>query len=329
MRFADPAFLIALAVPVVVLVRRWIRRKAPPVARLAFPSLTLAAQLPQSLRARWRNLPSLFAVAGLVLLVLALARPQVPGAAEPTKAKSRNIMLVLDISSSMKARDFTPNRLHAAKTVMREFIKRRQGDLMGLVIFAGKAFLQAPLTNDVDVLDRLVDQAEMGLLPDGTAIGTALALGVGQLKELPRNSGVVVLITDGANNTGQPGPMQAAEAARALGIRVHAIGLSSADTSNTWLNGVWSVRTLSARLSGRDEAALKTIAARTGGQYYRASDPETLEQIMGEIDPLERIEVNVSETRHWRELFPWFVGIGLILTALGTGLDTTWLRRVP
>ena len=329
MRFADPVFLGALVVPAAVLVHRWIRRKAPPSGRLAFPALVLAARLPQSLRARWRHLPATFAVAGLVLLVLALARPQVPGAAEPTKAKSRNIMLVLDISSSMKAQDFKPNRLHAAKIVMREFIKRRQGDLMGLVIFAGKAFLQAPLTNDVEVLDRLVDQAEMGLLPDGTAIGTALALGVAQLKELPRNSGVVVLITDGANNTGQPGPLQAAEAARALGIRVHAIGLSSADTSNTWLNGVWSVRTLSARLSGRDEAALKTIAARTGGQYYRASDPEALEQIMAEIDPLERIEVNVSETRRWHELFPWFVAIGLILTALGTGLDATWLRRVP
>ena len=137
-------------------------------------------------------------------------------------------MLALDISSSMKAGDFQPgNRLEVARRVLADFVRRRDGDLMGLVIFAGRAFLQAPLTPDTDLLERLLGQVDIGQLPDGTAIGTALALALGQLKDLPAEASAIVLITDGANNTGRPRPFVAAEAAQALGIRIHAIGLST------------------------------------------------------------------------------------------------------
>jgi Ca-activated chloride channel family protein len=213
--------------------------------------------------------------------------------------------------------------------MLRQFVRRREGDLVGLVIFAGKAFLQAPLTPDLDLLDRMLEKVDIGLLPDGTAIGTALATSLNQLKQLPPAASVVVLVTDGANNTGQPSPAEAAEAARALGIRIHAIGLTSPDTTSVALNGVWSVRSLAARLTGRDEAALKRIAARTGGQYYRATDPASLDRIMSEIDPLERIEVTVRETRQYHELFPWFLAAGLLMLALDGVLRTTWLRPVP
>jgi Ca-activated chloride channel homolog len=181
----------------------------------------------------------------------------------------------------------------------------------------------------VDVLDRLAEQVDIGMLPDGTAIGTALTLSLNQLKSLPHGACAIVLITDGANNTGEPSPAQAAEAAKALGIRVHAIGLSSADTSSLALNGVWSVRSLSGRLTAGDEATLKDIAARTGGQYYRATDPEALEQVMREIDPIERIEVEVNETRQYHELFPWLLGLGTALLLLEALLRATWLRILP
>jgi Ca-activated chloride channel family protein len=327
MRFASPALLLLLLLPLAGAIRAWLRRRRPPAARLAFPGLRFAAGLPRSARERFHALPALLLLLGSTALIVALARPQLAGEAEPTRVRSRNIILALDISSSMKATDFQPgNRLEVARTILRQFIQRRQGDLMGLVIFAGRAFLQAPLTTDVAVLDRLAERMEIGLLPDGTGIGTALTLGLNQLKNLQKNASVIVLITDGANNTGVPSPMQAAEAAHALGIRIHTIGLSSADTNSLALNGVWSFRSLAPRLTGKDEAALKEIAARSGGQYYKATDPQALEEIMSEIDPMERIEVTVSESRKYYELFPWFLGAGVVLLLLEAFLGATWLR---
>ncbi len=330
MHFANPWFLLFLLGPALVLWRRWRGRRQPPAEHIAFPGLALAGGIRVSGRARWHWLPSMMGVIAPTLLITALARPQLAGDAEPIRVHSRNIMIALDISSSMKATDFQPgNRLQVARTVLRDFIKRRQGDLIGLTIFAGKAFLQAPLTTDLDVLDRMVEQVTIGTLPDGTGIGTALGLSLNQLKNLPRNACAIILITDGANNTGEPTPVQAAEAAKALGIRIHAIGLSSGDTSQVALNGVWSVRNLAGRLTGRDEAALKDIAARTGGQYYKATDPEALSRIMSEIDPLERIEVEVSETKEYHELFPVIAGAGLALLLLDLLLRATWLRTLP
>lgn len=330
MRFAQPFFLLLLLVPAWLIWRRWRGRHGPPVHHIAFPALVLAKGLRTTPRARWTWLPAVLGMFAPLMLIVALARPQVAGEAEPIRVRSRNIMIALDISSSMKATDFKPgNRLEVARTVLRDFIKRRQGDLIGMTIFAGKSFLQAPLTTDLDVLDRMVEQVSIGTLPDGTGIGTALALSLNQLKNLPRNACAIILITDGANNTGNPSPVQAAEAAKALGIRIHAIGLSSGDTSQVALNGVWSVRNLAGRLTGRDEAALKDIAARTGGQYYKATDPEALANVMKEIDPLERIEVEVSETREYHELFPMLAGAGLALLLLDLLLRATWLRTLP
>lgn len=330
MRFAAPLFLALLLVPLGLVWQRWRARRRPPAERLAFPVLRLVRAAGTTARSRWHRLPASLALLGAVLLISALARPQVPGDADPTRVRSRNIMLILDVSSSMKATDFQPgNRLAVARDVLRQFIKGRQGDLMGLIVFSSRAFVQAPLTTDIDVLDRLVGQVEIGMLPDGTAIGTAMALGLSQLKTLPAKASVVVLITDGANNTGEPTPRQAAEAAKALGIRIHTIGVSSPDTTSIALNGVWSLRSLSGRLSTRDEAALKDIAARTGGQYYKATDPEMLKQVMAEIDPIERIEVEISETRRYHELFPWLVAGGVALLLLEMLLRATWLSRLP
>jgi Ca-activated chloride channel family protein len=239
-------------------------------------------------------------------------------------------MLALDISSSMKAGDFQPgNRLTVARRVVTEFVQRREGDLVGLVLFAGRAFLQAPLTPDVALLQRILARVDIGLLPDGTAIGTALALSLGQLKDLPVKASTIVLITDGANNTGQPTPPVAAEAARALGIRIQAIGLSTRDTTSVPLNGVWRVGSTAPRLTTGDELTLQRMAERTGGRYYRATDPEALDGIMSQIDRAERVDVHVGETRDYRELYPYLLAPALLLLTLELGLGLTWLRTLP
>ena len=230
----------------------------------------------------------------------------------------------------MKAGDFQPgNRLTVARRVVSDFIQRRHGDLVGLVLFAGRAFLQAPLTPDLQLLQATMKRVDIGLLPDGTAIGTALALGLNQLKDLPVKASTIVLITDGANNTGKPTPLLAAEAARSLGVRIQAIGLSTRDTSSVALNGVWRVGSTMPRLTGRDEAALQRIAERTGGRYYRATDPEALQGIMSEIDRLERSEVHVAEIRDFRELYPFFLLPALLLLLLELNLRAIWLRSLP
>lgn len=330
MRFADPAVLALLLLPAGYAVQLWRTRRRPPRGHLAQPALGFIADLPARGRARWLPLLPLLRLLAVVLLMFALARPQAPKDIREIRLRSRNIMLALDISSSMKAGDFQPgNRLAVARRVVTEFVQRRQGDLVGLVIFAGRAFLQAPLTPDVGLLQGILHRVDIGMLPDGTAIGTALALSLNQLKDLPVKASTIVLITDGANNTGRPTPLVAAEAARALGIRIQAIGLSTRDTASVPLNGVWRVGSTAPRLTSRDEAALERMAQRTGGRYFRATDPEALDGIMSQIDKAERMDVRVGETREYRELYPFVLGPGLLLLALELALGLTWLRRLP
>jgi Ca-activated chloride channel family protein len=330
MRFADPWFLLLLLAPAAYAWALWRERRRRPSARIAFPSLAFLGDAPRSGRARWRWLPPALRIAGLALLTLALARPQRPHDVREIRSRSRNIMLALDISSSMKASDFKPgNRLEVARHVLSEFVRRRQGDLMGLVIFAGRSFLQAPLTPDTDLLGRMLDRVDLGMLPDGTAIGTALATCLNQLKDLPPKASVIVLITDGANNTGKPTPLVAAEAARAIGVRIHTIGVSAKDTSGLSNKFIWREGRTPDRLTSSDEVVLRRIAERTGGDYFRATDPEDLERILKEIDPVERTDVRISETRDYRELYLLALVPGLFLLGAELALGATRLRTVP
>ena len=328
MSFASPWVLLLLTIPLLRDCIRWRGGRSPGTALpYAAPGV---GSLPRTARQRWAHLPRWLEALGLGLVVLALARPQWNAGSEEVRLRSRNLVVALDISSSMKATDFQPgNRLEVARTVLREFVRRREGDLVGLVIFSGKAFLQAPLTSDVELVGRMLDQTELGQLPDGTAIGTALAVALNQIKQLPATSSAVVLITDGANNTGEPTLPQATEMARALGVRVHAIGLTAADTISYELNSVWSVRTKASRLSKQDEDRLTQVASRTGGVFARASDPAALDSVMQAIDPLERREVPVREIRDRRELFPLALALGLLALVLQSVLAATWLRTGP
>jgi len=263
------------------------------------------------------------------LTSFAAANFQTPGGGENIRRQGLDVMIALDVSKSMMATDIQPNRLEKAKLLVNRLIDKLENDQIGLVLFAGRAFLQAPLTPDLQLLQATMKRVDIGLLPDGTAIGTAVALGLNQLKDLPVKASTIVLITDGANNTGKPSPLLAAEAARSLGVRIQAIGLSTRDTSSVALNGVWRVGSTLPRLTGRDEAALQRMAERTGGRYYRATDPEALQGIMGEIDRLERSEVHVAEIRDFRELYPFFLLPALILLLLELNLRALWLRSLP
>ncbi|MFL5521937.1 MAG: VWA domain-containing protein [Gemmatimonadales bacterium] len=326
MRFANAPLLLLLVLPALAAWQLWQRRAT---ARIAFSAVGLLREAPRR-RARWARLPEWLAIAGLAALVVALARPQLPSGVERVTRRSRNIMVALDISSSMKATDFQPvNRVTAARAVLRDFVLKRDGDLVGFVIFAGKAFVQAPLTTDVGLIGGMLERSDIGQVPDGTAIGTALAMSLNQIKEMPAAGSCIVLVTDGANNTGKPTLPQAIEAARALGVRVHAIGLTSADTTSVALNGVWSVRDRASRLSKADEETLEKVAERTGGRYARATSPQQLDSLLSAVDELERHEVPVRESRRYKELFPFLTAFGLLLLAGDRALRATWLRSAP
>jgi Ca-activated chloride channel homolog len=330
MRFADPWWLLLLGIPLALAVRMLLARREPPPLRIGFPALGFLAGAPASRWGRLRRLPDTLRLLALVLLVGALARPQVPHEVRQVRSKARNIMVALDISSSMKATDFKPgNRLEVARAVLADFTRRRQGDLIGLVIFAGRAFLQAPLTPDTDLLGEMLGRVDIGQLPDGTAIGTALALALSQLKDLPNRASAIVLITDGANNTGAPTPFVAAEAARAVGVRIHTIGVSAPDTSGLKDGFIWREGRTPDRLTSSDERVLRRIAERSGGRYYRATDPEALTRIMEALDPLEREDVQIAETRDYRELYQWLLVPGLLLLALDLILRSTSFRTLP
>ena len=331
MRFADPAYLLLLLAPAIVAWNRWRLRRRVPEERIGFPGLAFLAGAPVSRRSRWPWLPEALRLVGFSLLVLALARPQVPHEVRQIRSKARNIMIALDISSSMKAGDFKPgNRLMVARRVLGDFTQDREGDLLGLVIFAGRAFLQAPLTPDTELLQRMLGRIDIGMLPDGTAIGTALTMCLTQLKDLPSKASVVVLITDGANNTGKPSPLVAAEAARAIGVRIHTIGVSAADTTAPDKQFIWRWGGRAPdRLTTGDEAILRRVSERSGGKYFRATDPEALANILEAIDPIERQDVQISETRDYRELYVFALAPGLLLLAAGALLGATRLRSLP
>ena len=330
MRFADPYFLLLLPLALGYAWLRWPRRARPPRAYVTFPWLApFAGSIPDR-RARWVALPVALRAVGICLIVLALARPHTGGDVRDVKLRGRNIMLTLDVSSSMRAVDFRPhNRLHVAKNLLADFVARRDGDLLGLVVFAGQVLTQAPLTTDTDVLTRMLRRAETGMLADGTAIGMAIATSLSQVSDLPPRSSAIVLITDGANNAGQVDPLTAAEAARALGVRVYTIGVSAKPSGKfvpAWSGA--SLRDLQP-LAALDEEVLRRIADRTRGRYYRAVDSHALSRTLSDIDRLEKTQIRVKQLQAHHELYSLFLLPALVVLALELLLRATWLRTLP
>ena len=241
-----------------------------------------------------------------------------------------DIVLLIDISSSMQAQDFKPkNRLHVAKQVVKEFIGKRTSDRIGLVVFSAQAITQCPLTLDYDVLQNLVDRVEFGMLEDGTAIGTALATACNRLKDSEAKSRVIVLLTDGRNNMGIIAPRTAAEVAKSLGIKVYTIGVGTSGTVPVPVDDpLFGRRTVPMRME-LDEKTLKEIAQLTDGRYFQATDRDELMRIYDRIDELEKTKVETKTFVSYTDRFPYFVIPAVILLLAQIGLGESILREIP
>ncbi|MBV6514050.1 MAG: hypothetical protein FMNOHCHN_03640 [Ignavibacteriaceae bacterium] len=277
----------------------------------------------------YRFLPVLRLIA-LVLFVVALARPQRVSSEREYQTKGVDIVIALDISGSMLAEDFKPeNRLVVAKQEAAKFIHGRENDRIGLVVFARKAFTQCPLTLDYDVLVRLLDDIQIGMISDGTAIGMGLATSVNRLRDSDAKSKVVILITDGANNAGNIDPVTAAELAKTFGIKVYTVCIGRGGLVPFPMNDpLFGKRYVQAEVE-IDEMILKRIADITGGLFFRARDTAALQEVYQRINELEKTEVNVKEYRSYEELFHFFLIPALLFLLAEIMLSQTVLLKVP
>ncbi len=326
--FASPWLLILLVLPVALALLPWLLHRWSRPATLQYSDLRLTNPLTSSLRQKIRGFLPVLRYIALALLVLALARPQAGSAREVISGEGVDIAIVLDISGSMAALDFEPNRLGAARQVIRDFIRQRQYDRIGLVIFATEAFSQVPPTLDYKVLERVLDETQVSWdigLDSGTAIGLGLANGANMLRDSQAESRVIVLLTDGANNSGQIDPMTAAEIAKALDIRVYTIGAARPGPAPLpFPDGHVEYRD-----SEIDEETLRQIADLTGGLYFRAEDTRGLQQIYDTINDLERSQVEVRTFTRYNELATWLILPAVALLVVELLLRRTIFRTIP
>jgi Ca-activated chloride channel family protein len=326
-RFEDPAVLALLALGPVLFWLRYGRGRRGAAIRYSAVADVLVAR---SGRARVAVLlPPVLRGLALAALIVALARPQTGITSENVRTEGIDIVMVLDVSSSMLAEDLQPNRLEAAKAVAADFVAGRRSDRIGLVAFAGQAFTQAPLTFDYSVVQSLAGELEVGMIEDGTAVGMGLATAVKRLRSSPAESKVVVLLTDGRSNRGEIGPVTAAQMAQALGVRVYTIGAGSRGTAPVPVpDGFGGTRYANMRVD-IDEPTLQEVAELTGGRYFRATDTESLREIYAEIDELERTEIEVENFTQFSEEFPMPLALGFLLLVVEIGLSQTALRKLP
>ena len=326
MTFAHPYFfLLLLLVPLAIWLYLW-REKRPATFTLSTIGAFRGRMVSWRTRLFW--LPFALALLAFISGVVALARPQSSNAYSTESTEGINIVLALDISGSMLAKDLQPNRFEAAKSVAGEFVSSRPYDNIGLVVFAGESYTQCPLTTDHAVLLNMINGVEMGLVNDGTAIGSGLATAVNRLKEIKEGSKVVILLTDGTNNSGTIAPVTAAEIAASFGIRVYTIGVGTMGEALYPIQTYLGVEYVSMPVE-IDEASLKQIASATGGQYFRATDNNSLHKIYEEIDQLEKVKLKVESFTQKEELFPPYLWAALILLFAALLLRSTLFRRMP
>jgi Ca-activated chloride channel family protein len=264
----------------------------------------------------------------LALLIMAMARPQSSQRRQNVNIEGIDIVMALDISGSMLAEDFKPNRLEAAKDVAQDFIDGRPNDRMGLVVFSGESFTQCPLTTDHTVLLNLFKDIHSGMIDDGTAIGDGLATAVNRLKESAAISKVIILLTDGINNMGSIDPVSAAEIAKLYGIRVYTIGVGSLGTAPYPVKTPFGIQYQNVEVK-IDEPMLRKIAEMTTGKYFRATDNEKLREIYQQIDKLEKSKIDVTEFRKKKEEFMPLVLIAALLFIFEIVLKNTVFRSIP
>jgi Ca-activated chloride channel family protein len=331
MRFEQPYFLaLLLLLPLLA----WLRGRIRQQGAFVYSSVGLVKSIiglnrtnigAILLRMRWL---------ALALFIIALARPQRGEGESQIKASGIDIVVAIDLSGSMAAEDFElkgqrVNRLEIEKNVLQQFISKRESDRIGLVAFAGRAYIAAPLTLDHDYLLQNLERLSIGSIEDGTAIGSGLSAALNRLRDRKAKSKIVILMTDGQNNAGKVPPLTAAEAAQALAVKVYTIGVGTHGTAPIPVTDPFGRRTYVQQPVDIDEDTLKQVSSRTGAKYYRADKTETLRKIYDDIDHLEKTEVQVKKFQRYQELFHWFVLGGSSLLLLEVILGNTVWRRIP
>jgi len=332
MTFAHP-WLLLLLLPLPLLA--WLKGRRGASPAFLYSSLKLVAGLTRARRSRAGGFLAALRWLTLVIFIIALAQPRLAKSTTEVKASGIDIVCALDLSGSMISEDFVVNgqrvnRFNMARSVLKSFINQRPDDRIGLVVFAAQAFIAAPLTLDHDYLEANLDRLEIGTInSDATAIGDALATALNQLRAVKSKSKIIILATDGQNNSGQVQPLTAAAAAQALGVKIYTVGI-----------GERGMAPMPVFVGGQkvgyqnvpvdvDEDTLQKIADMTGGKYYRADNAEKFREIYDEINKLEKTEEVVNKFTRYKELFPWFVSCGLVLLLVELALGQTVLRRLP
>lgn len=332
MRFANPLFLFALAI-IPVLYRFMVGERKTSAILFSDSDYAYTA-----MRINRYFFPVRFGLraAAVAVVVVCLARPQTEKGYELVKTEGIDIMMALDISGSMRAEDFKPlNRITVAKQVVADFVSKISNDRVGLVVFAAKSFTRCPLTLDYSVFKNLLEEVDVGMIEDGTAIGLALANSVARLKDSKAKSKVIILVTDGVNNRGEIDPLTGASLAQAAGIKVYTIGVGREGGAPVPIIDQFGRKRYATNPDGSlylteiDEDTLKKIASITGGRYYRATDEKALEDIYNKILEMEKSELEVKRFKQYRELAPLLLPFALLALFAEILLTNTWWRRIP
>ena len=323
--FINPEYFYLLIIPVVYSIWYFFKRKNIN-SEILFSNLG-SLNKTKTLKNRLRDLPQIFKILAMCLLIIALARPQSSTNWEESTTEGIDIVLSMDISGSMLAEDLKPNRLEASKDVAVDFISKRVNDRIGLVIFSGESFTQCPLTTDHNVLINLFKDVKSGMVEDGTAIGMGLATAVNRLKDSDAISKIIILLTDGVNNKGVVAPFTAAEIAKQFGIRVYTIGVGTEGYAPYPFQTPFGVQYQDVEVQ-IDEETLQNIATVTDGKYFRATNNNKLKEIYKDIDKLEKSKIEVTEFHKRSEEFSNFAIPALIILLFGFILEKTYLKQI-
>jgi Ca-activated chloride channel homolog len=331
LRFANPEYLWLLAVLPLLLI--WRGRRGP-LPAIEYPSLALLREVARRTRNRLGSVLAGLPLLALALLIVAVARPQQGQSNATVHASGVDIMMLLDVSGSMQSLDFKldgvpSSRVDVVKSVVRKFIQARPDDRIGLTIFAGLPYLVSPVTLDHAWLLGNLDRVHIGDIEDGTAIGSALAAGLNRLRNQTAKSKLIILMTDGQNNSGQITPLTAAEAAKALGVKVYTIGIGVRGEAPIPVTDAFGRKRIVMEKVDVDEDTLKRIATTTGARFYRATDTGSLNRIYDEIDKLEKTSFSVHSFERWEELFDWPALAALAVLGLSLLSQFTLRRRIP
>ena len=327
MVFANPLylFLLLLLIPVIVW---YILKQKNAQASLQVSTTQAFDKMPKSYKVYLRHVRFALRILVITCLIIVLARPQSTDNWQNSSTEGVDIVLALDISGSMMARDFKPDRVEAAKDVAAQFVSGRENDNIGLVIFAGESFTMCPMTTDHAVLLNLMKDVHCGMVDDGTAIGDGLATAINRIKDGPAKSKTIILLTDGTNNAGDIAPLTAAQIAKALGIRVYTIGVGSKGLAPYPVQTPYGITYQNMPVE-IDESALQQIAATADGKYFRATNKNVLKNIFEEIDKMEKTKLTVKEySRKEEDFMPWAI-LALVLLGMEIVLRNTLLRNIP